>query len=84
MTNAQRILHALDSRLDHEVSLVIYRRAAIALGFENRPEATTRTLDVDGIIPVSQASRFRADGNFWDALGRNPLRRPLAHGHTAR
>ena len=67
MINAERILRALDRRLDHEISLVIYGRAAIALGFENPPEATTHTLDVDGIIPVSQAAHFRADGNFWDA-----------------
>ena len=34
MTNAERILVTLDKRLDHEVTLVIYGRAAIALGFE--------------------------------------------------
>lgn len=49
--NAERILTALDRRLDHEVSLVIYGRAAIALGFENPPEAVTKTLAVDAVIP---------------------------------
>jgi len=67
MINAERILLALDSRLDHEVSLVIYGRAAVALGFEHPPEAVTRTLDVDAIIPVSQVTLFRNDANFWDA-----------------
>ena len=67
MINAERILSALDRRLDHEVSLVIYGRAAIALGFENPPEAVTKTLDVDALIPVSQIARFRADFTFWDA-----------------
>ena len=67
MINAERILHALDRYLDHEVSLVIFGRAAIALGFEDPPQATTQTLDVDGIIPVSQVAQFREDGNFWDA-----------------
>ena len=67
MTNAERILATLDQRLDHEVSLVIYGRAAIALGFENPPDAVKLTLDVDGIIPVSQVAVFRADSNFWDA-----------------
>ena len=67
MINAERILSALDRRLDHEVSLVIYGRAAIALGFENPPEAVTKTLDVDALIPVSQVARFRADFTFWDA-----------------
>jgi len=32
MINAERILRVLDERLDHEVSLVIYGRAAVALG----------------------------------------------------
>jgi len=67
MINAERILLALDSRLDHEVSLVIYGRAAVVLGFVNAPEAVSRTLDVDVIIPVPQVSRFQEDTNFWDA-----------------
>ncbi|PYI85466.1 MAG: hypothetical protein DME26_10990 [Verrucomicrobia bacterium] len=67
MTNAERILETLDNRLDHEVSLVVYGRAAIALGFENPPEAVTKTLDVDAVIPLSESARFRADLNFWDA-----------------
>ena len=37
LINAERILTALDRRLDHEISLVIYGRVAIALGFENPP-----------------------------------------------
>lgn len=67
MINAERILRALDSRLDHEVALVVYGRAAIALGFDNPPEAVTKTLDVDVIIPLSQVARFRTDAKFWDA-----------------
>ena len=39
--NAERILQAVDSHLDHEVSLVIYGRAAIALGFANPPSSPT-------------------------------------------
>jgi hypothetical protein len=56
--NAERILQAVDSHLDHEVSLVIYGRAAIALGFANPPASVTRTLDVDAIIPVAQEVDF--------------------------
>jgi len=67
MTNAERILATLDARLDHPVSLVIYGRAALALGFENPPDAVKQTLDVDGIIPVSQVQIFQADNNFWSA-----------------
>ncbi len=67
MINAERILLALDSRLDHEVSLVIYGRAALALGFAAAPETVTRSLDVDAIIPVSQVPVLRNDTNFWEA-----------------
>ena len=49
MSNAERILGVLDGLLDHEVPLVIYGRAAIALGFANPPEAVNRTLDVDSV-----------------------------------
>ena len=34
MINAERIVRELDAHLDHEVRLVLYGRAAIALGFE--------------------------------------------------
>lgn len=67
MINAERILLTLDRSLDHEVSLVIYGRAAVALSFASAPEAVGWTLDVDVIIPVSQVPRFQEDTNFWDA-----------------
>jgi len=67
MTNAERILLALDRHLDHEVGLVIYGRAALTLGFENPPAAVRNTVDVDAIIPMRSVETFRADGRFWDA-----------------
>ena len=67
MTNAERILRELDSHLDHEVRLVLYGRAAIALGFEESPEGAKHSLDVDVIIPMSQVDVFRRDEHFWDA-----------------
>lgn len=67
MTNAERILLVLDHHLDHEVPLVLYGRAAIATGFDGAPEAVSRTLDVDVIIPVSRLTAFQEDGRFWDA-----------------
>lgn len=51
MSNAERIVRSLDQHLDHEVSLVIYGRAAIALGFDAAPESVKRSLDIDAIIP---------------------------------
>ncbi len=67
MTNAERILLTLDRHLNHSVRLVIYGRAALALGFEHPPEQVKHTLDVDGIISATQAVELRADANFWNA-----------------
>jgi hypothetical protein len=67
MTNAEIIATTLDALLDHEVTLIIYGRAALALGFDNVPEAVGRSLDLDVILPFSQASRIEADDQFWAA-----------------
>jgi hypothetical protein len=67
MINAERILQTLDRHLDHSVKLVIYGRAAIALGFDHPPDTVKHSLDVDGIISASQAPILRTDTNFWDA-----------------
>jgi hypothetical protein len=67
MTNAERIVKALDSLLDHEVSLVIYGRAAITLGFTNPPAAVAHSLDVDVVLRDSQMAALDADDQFWNA-----------------
>jgi hypothetical protein len=67
MSNAERIVRELDSHLDHEVRLVLYGRAAIALGFVQPPEKAKLSLDVDAIIPMSEVELFRSDEGFWDA-----------------
>lgn len=70
MTNAEVIATTLDNLLDHEVSLVIYGRAALALGFDQVPEAVGRSLDMDVILSVSQAAVLDADDQFWEAQAR--------------
>lgn len=67
MTNAEIIVRSLDDRLDHEVSLVLYGRAAIALGFDQAPEAAGKSMDVDVILRDSTASELDADDQFWNA-----------------
>ncbi len=67
MTNAERIVTALDRHLDHEVPLVLYGRGAIAVGFDGAPDAVSRALGVDVIIPISRAAAFQTDEKFWDA-----------------
>lgn len=65
MINAERIVRELDFRLDHPISLVLYGRAALALGFANAPDAVKFSLDVDAIIPMSLVDSFQGDEQFW-------------------
>jgi len=67
MTNAEIIASALDGLLDHEVSLVTYGRASIALGFDDVPAAVGRSLDMDVILRFSNSAELEADDQFWEA-----------------
>src|SRR5437879_5444196 len=67
MTNAEIITRTLDDLLDHEASLVLYGRAAVALGFNDPPEEAGKSLDVDVILRVSQAAELDSDDQFWNA-----------------
>ena len=67
MTNAEIITTTLDGLLDHEVRLIIYGRAALALGFDNVPESVGKSLDLDVILPFSEAARIESDDQFWAA-----------------
>jgi hypothetical protein len=68
--NPAEILLTLDQQLDHEVSLVLYGRAALCLGFDQAPTACHATQDVDAIISLSQLPELTKDDVFWDALDR--------------
>jgi hypothetical protein len=63
----ERLLLALDEALDHGVSLILYGRSAIWLGFDNPPPAAATTQDVDAIIPDDQVQALADDLGFWDA-----------------
>ena len=67
MSNAARIVTTLDSLLTKEATLILYGRASIALGFENPPAATLRSLDVDALLTTSYESTFAEVPEFWDA-----------------
>ncbi len=67
MNNAEIIACTLDGLLDHEVSLVAYGRASIALGFDRVPEAIGRSLDMDVILRFSHAAALESDDQFWEA-----------------
>lgn len=67
LSNPERLILALDSGLNHEVSLVLYGRASLSLGFEGAPMEFGATQDVDVIIPLIALDRMVNDGQFWDA-----------------
>lgn len=71
--NPTEVLQTLDRELDHEISLVLYGRAALCLGFENAPAQFGTTQDVDAIIRFSQLPGLMKDEMFWDALERANL-----------
>lgn len=68
--NPTEVLLALDRELDHEVSLVLYGRAALCLGFADAPAGFGSTQDVDGIIRLSQLPALMEDDGFWEAQER--------------
>ena len=80
MSNAARIVSVLDGLLTKEAKLIIYGRAAIALGFENPPQATLRSLDVDALLSPSCEIAFSETPEFWDAQDGRRLGPPL-RGH---
>ena len=68
--NPTEVLLTLDRELDHEVSLVLFGRAALYLGFADAPEEFGTTQDVDGIIRLSQLPVLMEDHGFWEAQER--------------
>lgn len=67
LTNPERLLFALDEYLDHEVSLVLYGRSALTLGFSGVAEEVGATKDVDAIIRMVELDALVNDEGFWDA-----------------
>lgn len=67
LSNPERLLLTLDEHLDHEVSLVLYGRSALVLGFNNVAEEVGSTKDVDAIIRLVELDALVNDEGFWDA-----------------
>jgi hypothetical protein len=68
MTNAERILHSLDTRLNAPVELTLYGRAALHMGFANPPAEYALSQDVDAVLWQSQSMELSAATNFWEAI----------------
>lgn len=65
--NPAKLLRSLDEFLDHTVSLVLYGRASLALGFDHVPQEIGSTKDVDVIVRDVELSAFENDDAFWAA-----------------
>jgi hypothetical protein len=68
MNNPRLILSVLDRRLQRETRIIVYGRAAIALGFADAAPEVGATLDVDALLPAVEMAAIEADGQFWQAL----------------
>ena len=68
MSNAERILLALDSSLDGPVDLTLYGRAALQLGFDDPMPEYAISRDVDAVLWLGQAEELATSGNFWEAV----------------
>jgi hypothetical protein len=68
VNNAQKILAALDAKLNKPVELTLYGRAAFVLGFKNAPREFARSKDIDAILWIGQADELARTTNFWEAI----------------
>jgi hypothetical protein len=68
MSHPLTILQTLDRHLTRPTRLILYGRAALALGFPSSLPAFSATYDVDCILPLLEMNRIEADQQFWEAL----------------
>ncbi len=68
MNHSRIILSKLDERLIKPTTLILYGRAALALGFDPPLEAAFLSRDVDVILTSAQSLALDEDLEFWSAL----------------
>ena len=68
VNHAEKILSALDERLNTVVELTLYGRAALSLGFPSSPVEMALSRDVDAVFWVGQAQELANTTNFWEAV----------------
>lgn len=78
LNNPQLILRTLDSHLEQRTRVVLFGRAALALGFGDSGARFSATQDVDAILPTVEMAKIESDGQFWKALEQtNKVLEPL-------
>lgn len=73
MNHPEIILRTLDRHLTSPVRLILYGRAALALGFPSPDPEFEATLDVDAILPLVEMELIESDDQFWTALEKTNL-----------
>jgi hypothetical protein len=68
MNHPETILRTLDRHLTRPVQLILYGRAALALGFPSPDPEFESTMDVDAILPLVRMELIESDDQFWTAL----------------
>jgi hypothetical protein len=68
MNHPEHIVRVLDSYLVKPTRLILYGRAALALGYASPQPTFHTTLDVDAILPEVEMATIETDDAFWDAL----------------
>lgn len=68
MNHPEHILRTLDSHLVKPIRLILYGRAALALGFPDPQPHFQATMDVDAILPEVEMETIEADDSFWNAI----------------
>ena len=71
MNQPERILRTLDRHLACPTRVIIYGRAALALGYDSPRALFYATMDVDAILPESSKAAIEADEGFWEAIQRS-------------
>ena len=68
MNHPEHILKTLDGHLHQATRLILYGRAALALGYPDAPATFHATMDVDAILPEVEMAAIEADEGFWVAI----------------
>jgi hypothetical protein len=68
MNNPEHIVRTLDSKLTQPTRLILYGRAALALGFPPTTKDFASTQDVDSLLPEVELPAIESDAGFWLAL----------------
>jgi hypothetical protein len=68
INNPQRILQTLDSFLEKRTRVVLFGRAALAIGFGDNGARFGKTQDVDAILPTVEMAKIESDTQFWTAI----------------